>query len=119
MNCYNHLNENAVGICKNCNKGLCKVCLTEIENGIACTTTCVEELTLVNELIKKNVRAKNVAVGSYHRYAILYGLMGSVFLAYGYYFENKLGFISILGILFLIGAIFHIINAKKQKDQFK
>ncbi len=117
MKCYNHHDSDAVGICKNCNKGICPECLTEIPNGIACTETCVDEVTLLNELISKNVRAKNLAVGSYMRYALLYGLMGIVFLIYGLLDGKDLIFIEIMGVLFLLGAIFNIVNAKKQKDQ--
>lgn len=117
MKCFNHPNTEAVGICKNCSKGICHQCLTEIPNGIACTTSCVEEVTLVNNLIFKNVRSKNTAVGAYLRYALLYALMGTVFIAFGIYNNEKFGFSTIMGILFLLGAAFHLVNAKKQKDK--
>ncbi len=117
MKCFNHPNSESVGICKNCNKGICHECLTELPNGIACTNSCVEEVTLVNQLIHKNTRSKNTAVGAYLRYALLYGLMGSAFILYEVLTKKALGFTTIIGVLFLVGAFFHLFNAKKQKDR--
>ena len=36
MNCFNHPNVPAVGICKACQKGLCKECAVDLGHGIAC-----------------------------------------------------------------------------------
>lgn len=73
MKCFNHPDIDAIGICKNCNKGLCKEYLTEIENGIACTSTCIEEVTQINSLINRNKRAYNTASGTHMRNAYIYG----------------------------------------------
>ncbi|WP_353777728.1 hypothetical protein [Winogradskyella sp. 3972H.M.0a.05] len=111
MKCYNHTNVEAVGICKNCNKGICPECLTEIPNGIACTSSCVEELKLVNELISKNVRSRNSVAGSYRRGALLHGLMGIVFLVYGIMDGKHIWFIEIMGIIFLFFAAINLYNS--------
>ena len=36
MNCFNHLDVPAVGICKACQKGLCMECAVDLGHGIAC-----------------------------------------------------------------------------------
>ena len=36
MNCFNHPDVPAVGICKACQKGLCKECAFDLGHGIAC-----------------------------------------------------------------------------------
>ncbi len=36
MNCFNHPNVPAVGICKYCHKGLCMECAIDLGHGIAC-----------------------------------------------------------------------------------
>ena len=36
MNCFNHPGVPAVGVCKSCQKGLCKECAVDLGHGIAC-----------------------------------------------------------------------------------
>tara|TARA_R110002050_G_scaffold300599_1_gene470723 strand:+ start:2971 stop:3357 length:387 start_codon:yes stop_codon:yes gene_type:complete len=115
MKCFNHAEIDAVAICKNCNKGLCKDCLTEVENGIACTATCVEEVNQVNSLINRNKQSYNTASGAYMRNAYIYGGMGIIFIIFGLQTEGLTGFLSLMGLLFLVGAGFSINSAKKFK----
>ena len=117
MKCFNHPQNDAVGICKNCNKGLCKDCLTEVKNGIACTATCVDEVKQLNSLIDRNKKSYTTASGAYMRNAYIFGGMGLVFIIFGLQFERLIGFLSIMGILFIVGARFSIINAKKYKKE--
>ena len=77
MKCFNHPQVDAIGICKNCNKGLCRDCLTELENGIACTSTCVEELKQINNLINRNKQSFNFASSAHLRNAYMFGCNGS------------------------------------------
>ena len=115
MKCFNHPNVDAVGICKNCNKGLCKDCLTEVENGIACAATCVDEVVLLNSLINKNKQSFKTTSGAYMRNAYIYGGMGLVFIKYGFQREGLIGFLSIMGLLLLVAAGFSMNSAKKFK----
>lgn len=48
MKCFNHPTIDAVAICKNCYKALCKDCLVDLENGIACKNDCVDEVIYLN-----------------------------------------------------------------------
>lgn len=104
MKCYNHPETDAIGICKNCNKGLCKNCLTEIENGLACTATCVEEVKQVNSLINRNKQSFSIASKASSRNAIIYGIMGLAFLSFGLTTDGPSLFPTVMGIIFLIGA---------------
>jgi hypothetical protein len=115
MKCFNHPDIDAVGICKSCNKGLCKNCLTELENGIACTTTCVEEVKQINSLINRNKKSYKVASSSYIRNAYLFGCIGLVFIIFGFTREGLTGFLSIMGAIFILGAFLSYISAKKYK----
>lgn len=36
MNCFNHPDTPAIGLCKYCQKGLCKDCAIDLSHGIAC-----------------------------------------------------------------------------------
>jgi hypothetical protein len=47
MNCFNHRDKPAVGLCKSCGKGLCGDCLTELPHGLACKDSCEERVNAV------------------------------------------------------------------------
>jgi len=115
MKCFNHPDTDAVGICKNCNKGLCQDCLTEVENGIACTATCIYEVKQLNSLINRNKDSYNTASGAHQRNAYIYLSIGLVFIVWGYLMDGFFGFLTIMGAIFFIGAIFSFNNANKYK----
>ncbi|MFZ4741418.1 MAG: hypothetical protein ACOYLE_09685 [Bacteroidales bacterium] len=117
MKCFNHPDKDAVGICKNCNKGLCNDCLTEVDNGIACTTICVEEVKLLNSLINRNKQSYKIASVAHYRNAYIYGSFGLVFVFYGIITETLAGLLSVIGILFILGALFSINSARKYKNE--
>jgi len=64
MNCFYHSETPAVGICKNCNRGICPSCASELDNGIACKSRCESAVLLINELFARNhkVYEKSAAV---------------------------------------------------------
>ncbi len=117
MKCYNHAENDAVGVCKNCSKGLCKECLTEVNNGIACTLTCIEEVERIDKLIKKGSQSYKTVYASQMRNAYLIGSMGIVFIFFGITMDGITGFLTIMGIIFIIGSVFNVINAKKYKQE--
>ncbi len=57
MKCYYHPDFNAIGICKNCHRGLCAHCVVEVENGLACRNRCEEAAAMLNVLIQKSTTA--------------------------------------------------------------
>jgi hypothetical protein len=101
MKCYNHNQADAVAICKNCNKTLCQNCLTEIEDGIACKSTCVEKVQQLNELINKNKLSSGKVKGAYSRNAYIYMGFGLVFIIYGLYEKQMQSYLFPMGIMFL------------------
>ena len=115
MKCYNHNEIDAVGICKNCNKGLCTSCNTELTNGIACTSTCIEEVNQINLLIQKSKVSHKTAIGVYMRSAYVTFTFGIIFLFYGIFTETASSFLLSLGIIFIIASIFSFVSAKKYK----
>ena len=115
MHCFNHPEIEAVAICKNCNKGLCKECIAELENGIACKNTCVEEVKALNALITKNKKAYGRTAGTFYRNAFIYGSLGMVFIVWGLTENYLRNFLLPAGIIFLIGAGFMVISASKYK----
>jgi hypothetical protein len=115
MKCFNHSSVDAIGICKNCNKGLCVDCLTEIEDGIACTSTCVEKVRDLNNLIDANKRSRSVTSGAYYRNAIIYALLGAVFLFFGSVEGQMRTFLIPAAFVFFVGAMLAFNSGSKYK----
>ncbi len=47
MNCFNHQDKPAVGLCQSCGKGLCEACLAELPNGLACKGSCEKQANVL------------------------------------------------------------------------
>ncbi len=117
MNCYNHRTIPAVATCKNCCKGLCPECLTEVENGIACTTTCVDEVKTLNALINNNKKSTDRVAGIYNRNAFIYAALGLLFFYSGFRYNDLRVYGIAAGCIFLIGAILMLNTARKYKNK--
>jgi len=53
MKCFNHNERDALGTCKHCSKGLCKECLTDMVDGLACRNQCEDAVAYLNEMTQK------------------------------------------------------------------
>ena len=56
MQCFNHSDRNAVGLCKVCSKGLCHDCVTDLGHGLACKDKHEAEAEGINMIITKNAK---------------------------------------------------------------
>ena len=54
MRCAYHPDTEAIGICKNCCKGLCPACAADLGNGIACQARCESEVQAASQLMQKS-----------------------------------------------------------------
>lgn len=75
MKCYNHHDTDAVGVCKNCGKGICTDCLTDTGNGVACTNSCAEKMRTQR---KKAIVVSAVAGSIIIVVGVMYGYRGYV-----------------------------------------
>ncbi|MGB0866763.1 MAG: hypothetical protein ACPGSC_09655 [Granulosicoccaceae bacterium] len=63
MLCFKHAQEQAVGICRSCNKAVCRQCAIELPKGLACSSECQKD---VHELVEMNERGKKLyGIGDY------------------------------------------------------
>ena len=83
MKCYNHTDLDAVGICKACNKGICRECAVDLGNGLACRDSCEQEVREVNEIIVRSKTIHKKTGQFYGGGAIIAGLIGLLFLLFG------------------------------------
>ncbi len=83
MVCYYHRSVQAVGVCKNCHKGICEECAVDIGNGLACKSQCEAEVTIINQVFERE-KVQALRLGSiYRRNAIGYGAVGAGILLIG------------------------------------
>lgn len=108
MKCYNHNDIDALGTCKACNKGVCKDCLTDVGNGIACSKACVEEVRGVNELIAKNKDTYKNISKKYINAGFFYAGLGLLFIILNIYFNNNNQFFFMLSFFIMALGLYNI-----------
>jgi hypothetical protein len=112
MKCANHLEREAVAICKACGKAICQDCMHESENGIACQQSCTKSLAEKNELnVKLATHLKSIKrmnfLGSL--FSICMGILFIYFSSQG--FGLVYDFVFLLGIGFTIyGVVAQFVN---------
>ena len=115
MNCFYHRDVAAVGICKNCNRGLCGECAKVVGEGLACADRCETSVAAINQLLARSSASYPLARGSYLRTGLLFLLASAPFIFLGVYNvqrENRSGymivffgaFMALLGLSYLWSA---------------
>jgi len=56
MKCFYHPQADAVGLCKHCQRGLCSLCASERDGGLACRERHESQVDQVSALIRRNVQ---------------------------------------------------------------
>ncbi len=91
--------------------------MTELLNGVACKNRCEAEVEAVNNLINRNKTVYQKTSSAYSRNALIFLLLGILFLAYSWINETSNSsfdwFLLFAGIIFLIGALFYFSIGKK------
>lgn len=141
MKCFYHPEKEALGICKNCNKGICGDSMIEIKNGIACNNgICPNIVEQINILIEFNLEQvkkipKSLAflasTGTLHQKAHSFNAyfllcLGLSLLAYSmvdfyhrqYIMGNSIALTGIFGLVFLCFSFLSFKNAKKVDSTF-
>lgn len=97
MKCYNHTNIDAVGACKQCNKGICHLCASDLGHGLACKDKHEGDVNFLNDLIDRSrktiaIQPKSTIVGN-----LSWLFMSLIFIGFGFYREDL--FLKIFGIM--------------------
>ena len=106
MNCYNHEDKPASGVCRACGKGLCRECIAEVPGGIACRNHCEKQVETINYVIDINKQSATIANSRLKMNMIFFIIMGAVSgligVVDGNYFFGALAIL--MCILGLLGA---------------
>ncbi len=113
MNCFYHQNCTAIGLCKCCNKGLCKECAVDLEHGLACKGRHEERVESINSIIEKNAAMYKAAPRNSMITPIFYLFMGIVFAGFGYVSKSGVsGLPFVIGIGFIVFSLIVFVRTK-------
>lgn len=114
MRCFNHVEKEAVGICKACQRGLCAECVTDLGHGLACKDKHEEQVNVLNKIISQSAKIYSVTPKTRNAAPLFYTFMGVVFAGYGYFKGSGFqDFSFILGSGFIAFGIYIYIYNKK------
>ena len=119
MVCYYHPDRPAVGICKHCQRGLCRDCAAIVNNSLACANRHEEQVRGLLLMEERGIlQARRVASG-YMRNAIFYALVGALFTGFGLLQYRYLGleavFFMLIGLFLLYAAVTNYLESRKYK----
>ena len=109
MKCFFHPENDAVGMCKSCSRGLCSDCAVEFPDGLACPGRCEELVPKLNSLLQKNAALSGSAGSQWARVAWIYLAMGLVMIWYGIDSSDRVvNLLTILGALFIFAGLAYV-----------
>jgi hypothetical protein len=103
MNCFYHPDKPAVGSCKYCHRGLCIECAAIIDDVLACQHRHEDEVHKLEQLAARNLFQSRRVSSSYTRNAVFYGLVGTLFVWFGY---AQYRFIGMQAVFFMLIGLF-------------
>ena len=108
MKCFNHRENESIGICKSCSKAVCAVCAIDMGRGLSCSAECTHEIDEQNQIIDKSKQI--YAIGSKPTLMptglLIHFFFGLVFTGFGLYQSMEFGepqwFLLVMGVGFLV-----------------
>jgi len=115
MRCFVHAAEQAVAICKSCNRGICHECVAEFPDGVACRGRCEGAVQAINSLITKNTSLASTASHPSYMNALLLLGMGLVSLYFGLtdFGDRRLNLLTVFGAVSVAGGVTYYLRAQK------
>ena len=103
MRCFYHAAHEAVGICKHCNRGVCRECAREVGDSLACKGRCEGKVAEVNQLWGRAADTRRAAALNYRRHGVASIFMGILFACLGALFQpwERQGGAGTMGYIFM------------------
>jgi hypothetical protein len=117
--CYYHPDRPAVGLCKYCQRGLCKDCAARAGDSLACDGLHEEHVRAMEALMQKNILQSKRVGSDYLRNTIFYGIVGILFFGFGLFQLRWLGLQAVvyvmIGLALLWAALANYLESRKYK----
>lgn len=108
-----------MGLCKYCQRGLCSDCAAQSGDSLACKGLHEEQVRAMEVLMQKNILQSKRVGSDYLRNTIFYGLVGTLFTAFGFSQLRWLGLQAVvyvmIGLALLYAAIANYLESRKYK----
>lgn len=118
MNCFNHPAVVAVGLCKHCQRGLCRECAVEAAGSLSCRGACEQEVALVNQLAHRAGTSFTKTSRAYLRATAIYFLLAVVFLGFALRERGFFRiFLLIMAGVFAVGGGLYFRSAREFKQE--
>jgi len=115
VKCFKHPENEAVGSCKHCFRGVCPLCARDSGVGLACSEACEGEIKSVHALVERNKKLVAFAPKPYSRNALIGVMMAAVFVGFGIFSQSHFmsAYFIIFGVVVLCGAALSFFNSRK------
>lgn len=115
MKCFNHPDQDAVGSCKHCSKGVCTTCAKESGWGIVCSQACEAEVQALRAMVERNRKMVAIGAKTHQRNAVILFAMAAVFIAFGAIQPHGAfqSYMIAFGIIMVVGGGFAIFNSRR------
>jgi hypothetical protein len=82
MVCFYHQERQAVGLCKNCQRGLCFECAAEVDISLACRDRCELAVRELNAVMQRSVLQISRMSDQFRRYGLVMFIFGVAMLLF-------------------------------------
>ena len=117
MNCFNHIDIPAVGLCKSCRKGLCSDCIHDLKRGVACKSACKDDVVKLLEAFDKRKAFHAKLPSGTRQLSIFSLLLGALFISMSVLDDfSPIGLLGLLYVIFglsLLGRSMRRVRVKK------
>ena len=120
MQCFNHEDRSAVGLCKACGKGLCRECAADLGHGLACKGVHEDKVTSLNQITTKSAEIYDAAPKNALIAPVFVLIMGAVFVGSGFYYgAGRSSLSTTMGVLFVVFGLVTLVRnrALYRKDR--
>jgi NAD(P)-dependent dehydrogenase (short-subunit alcohol dehydrogenase family) len=129
MKCYEHLSEEAVGVCLSCGRGLCRACAADAHGGLACRGRCEERVGLLlkaqdesfkvlAQTMATSERLLGLARKGFGGVAMFVLIIGVGFVAFGHRDWERMWVIALAGYVFMAFAAMILIGSRWLPTKF-
>ncbi len=118
MNCFNHRDKPAIGLCRFCFKALCEECLTEVPDGLACKGVCEARVNMINRTLDSNAKIVGAARRQNRSVGVFTILISVTFAVFGVwtYFASEAFLAYFFGAFAAVMLVFGIVRLGRKQQ---
>ena len=118
MRCFAHQEQDAVGVCKSCQKGLCRECALDLGKGLACRASCEDDVRRLIQLIESNMRLAPIGTKVWLGHstnliwtAVACIVLGLLLTIWGSFDLSRFAIVAVMGAVLLAWGILQAVQA--------